>query len=377
MQRDTLVVCLTLGILIGAQTHRGYQNFHPRTAPLSEISGITHHHSDPDLFWVHNDSLDQPRLFLITKQGEERAEVHIQPADRSKVSHVDWEDIASSRLDPIDGENVIYVADSGNNFHWRSDLKIYAFQNLDGPSAQLKLIRTYPYQLPNQTQRPPTGFSPSRCLDSEALFWRRGELYLIGKCVLGGPTPIWHLPRQSGHVSETIQAKKVATLPIPPSAHPLFARVTAADYHHELDWLAVLTYRSVWVFKLSQTSGPSEDDPSEVSITEVTHCLLESVIPLSVSQAEGITWVENTTPVLRGKTDQPPETMRPALYHELLILTEAGRVHSLSVDTHTQGCRYGFSQWLHPLQRSATHRSNNWPIVDDLGRGHGAGRDRR
>ena len=90
---------------------------------ISEMSGLTRSHNYPGVYWVHNDSGDDPRVFSISGEGEliwppfvERSSWDGLPI--AVAANVDWEDITS------DGE-FIYIAETGNNGNARRDLGIY------------------------------------------------------------------------------------------------------------------------------------------------------------------------------------------------------------------------------------------------------------
>ena len=55
----------------------------PLKPPLDEISGMTRHLSTARQFWVHNDSLDQARIFLINDAGKLISE-HLLPHDQQE-----------------------------------------------------------------------------------------------------------------------------------------------------------------------------------------------------------------------------------------------------------------------------------------------------
>lgn len=314
----------------------------PLKPPLTEVSGVAQHLSRPQHYWVHNDSLDEARVFLVNERGALVSEHKLShtfdaESERWRAVNVDWEDIASTQSDPYDGDHVLYIADSGNNFHWRQDLRIYAFHEPSSESSSLKLISVYPYRFPHQTRTPPTSYDQvrGRCLDSEALFWWRGELFLIGKCVFGGPTRVWRLPRElltPPHSQRPLQRdlresvvgypeltlSPTALLKIPRSLHPLKARVTAATAHSKVDLLAVLTYQSVWLFKLS---GP----PRSPHIERVMSCPLTQASAQPIRQAEAIEWRDLSRDL-------------PTHHAQLLILTEGRGVHTLSMNLIKQEC---------------------------------------
>lgn len=95
---------------------------------LQEVSGISRSQRFEDVFWVHNDSGDEPRVFAITLQGDviypEFLPFHGQQPrpgrspwpghDIALAAHYDWEDIASDA-------DWLYIADTGNNGNARGN----------------------------------------------------------------------------------------------------------------------------------------------------------------------------------------------------------------------------------------------------------------
>jgi hypothetical protein len=100
----------------------------------SEVSGIIPVSGRKDLFWIHNDSGDRPRIAAIRASGEVAASYAVAGA-----SAVDWEDIADGPCPGADG-NHLYIADTGNNKGTRSDLSIYRLPEPEvrdaGPSEE-------------------------------------------------------------------------------------------------------------------------------------------------------------------------------------------------------------------------------------------------
>jgi hypothetical protein len=74
---------------------------------ISESSGLAASREHRDCLWVHNDSGDKPRLFLIDTSGQTRCVVDVKGA-----SAVDWEDMCSFE---IDSEPWLLIADVGDN----------------------------------------------------------------------------------------------------------------------------------------------------------------------------------------------------------------------------------------------------------------------
>ncbi|MAD60873.1 MAG: hypothetical protein CMH49_05085 [Myxococcales bacterium] len=150
---------------------------------ISEASGLCPSLLKQRHYWTHNDSLDQARLFLINDRGQLHHEVSLsyvspemsdqksrghteaQTQKQSRqslkqqnpfVSNVDWEACSSVHKDLYDGQSVVYVADTGNNFQWRQDLKVYVFQEsvkaqgaIKSTSPLLNYLKRYSIRFPH------------------------------------------------------------------------------------------------------------------------------------------------------------------------------------------------------------------------------------
>jgi hypothetical protein len=77
---------------------------------LNEISGMAASVKNPGCFWVHNDSGDEARIFLINTEGRIVCTVKI---DTDFTDNRDWEDIAVGP-GPVDGETYIYIGEIGD-----------------------------------------------------------------------------------------------------------------------------------------------------------------------------------------------------------------------------------------------------------------------
>ncbi|MAJ32522.1 MAG: hypothetical protein CMC18_07785 [Flavobacteriaceae bacterium] len=88
---------------------------------LVEISGIVPSVQNKGMFWVHNDSGDKPRLFLVNTA----LEVQFTILFSDEVKHVDWEDIT---LSTKDAKTMITIADIGDNRALRKNVTLYQFE---------------------------------------------------------------------------------------------------------------------------------------------------------------------------------------------------------------------------------------------------------
>ncbi len=91
-------------------------------AEIDEASGLVSSLNWPGLLWIHNDSGDKNRVFLIDKKAQWKATFNITGAENR-----DWEDIAISKFS--DGENYIFLGDIGDNeASYNNDYRIYKFK---------------------------------------------------------------------------------------------------------------------------------------------------------------------------------------------------------------------------------------------------------
>ena len=132
--------------------------------PITEMSGIVKSRTYDGVYWVHNDSGDEARLFAIDAEGRvifpsfltasyyaESAEPGREPwpgLSIAQASNVDWEDVAVE-----DGQ--LYIGDIGNNGNARRDLGVYVL-NEPNPRAiaMTRALRFLPLRYPEQSQFP-------------------------------------------------------------------------------------------------------------------------------------------------------------------------------------------------------------------------------
>lgn len=80
-----------------------------QTAQITEASGIAPSRLNPGVYWIHNDSGDQNRIYAIGPGG-----VHLATVYLNGFAARDWEDIASGP-GPVDGVSYLYVGNIGDN----------------------------------------------------------------------------------------------------------------------------------------------------------------------------------------------------------------------------------------------------------------------
>ena len=98
---------------------------------IRESSGLAASRVERGLFWTHNDSGDEQRIFAFDAAGRDRGEFRIPQAQAS-----DWEDMASVL---IDGKPYLILADIGDNARRRESCALYVIKE---PTSQKKTIKT-------------------------------------------------------------------------------------------------------------------------------------------------------------------------------------------------------------------------------------------
>lgn len=87
---------------------------------LGEISGIVSSRTYPGKYWVHNDSGDTGRIFLIDSVAKMSCEFHLEGVDAKDVEDIAW--VRDK------GRNYILLADIGDNLAKREEIKLYYFE---------------------------------------------------------------------------------------------------------------------------------------------------------------------------------------------------------------------------------------------------------
>ncbi len=219
---------------------------------INESSGIIKSQTHDGIFWTHNDSGDEARIFPLRIDGtshdlkrpeREMTGIHILAA-----GNVDWEDIA------LDKYGNLILIDCGNNSNARRDLMVYLIPEpvpYIGPS-QSHFYKRIPIRYLDQNAYPPENLN----FDCEAVFFARRYTYLLTKHRSDLHTKLYRMDTS-----------------IPSEMNPLTfidrfdiqGQVTGADASLDGERLAVLTYRKVEVPVESKDEVEGE---SQVTVQE-------------------------------------------------------------------------------------------------------------
>lgn len=203
---------------------------------IDEASGLVASRNFPGKLWLHNDSGDKNRIFLINNDGKWQNTIYLNGAQNR-----DWEDIAMSSFS--DNENYIFVADFGDNeASYNNEYFIYKFKEpktlpQQGIDIQINNIETIKYKYPDGAR------------DAEALLIDHAtkDLYIITK--REPQIRVYRIPAPQT-TNSVITAEFLAELPIGGTLGGIPAGATAADISVDNKEIIIKSYFQVFYWKL-------------------------------------------------------------------------------------------------------------------------------
>lgn len=206
-----------------------------------ENSGIVRSRVWPDVFWVQNDSGDEPRVYPVDRTGRVVGAARYPEATGVLIGgavNVDWEDIA------VDDAGHLIVADVGNNRNDRRDLVLYILDEPSPRAGRTTWKKKVFFRYPDQHLHP----APSQDFnyDCEGVFFAHGKVHLVTKHRSDTYCRIYRLESTAPHRTHTLTLV---------DAFDIGGKTTAADATPDGRRLAITTYDALWVFE----TGPGSD----------------------------------------------------------------------------------------------------------------------
>ncbi len=241
---------------------------------LAEMSGLAASTRHPGVLWTHNDSGNAFQVFAINELGAVLATLTLTGVDATALGRLDLEDIAVGPCAPGDGRSCLYVADIGDNFERRKQVRLFRFpepeQVADAPVTVEMLPFTY----------------PDRPHDAESLVIepRTGRLAVITKerASLGTVFAL------DGLVPDSVtKATRLGELRTPGDVD---FRTTAADLHESGQRLLLRTYTRVWEVRR----------PGATRLEELVQGQVAEVPGPSQAQSEALTYLPGGRAYLLG-----------------------------------------------------------------------------
>lgn len=247
--------------------------------PAKEHSGIVKSRQWPDLYWLHNDSGDQPRIYAMHRDGS------VYQSDRypdepgvliGGAINVDWEDIA------LTASGKLVVADCGNNSNDRRDLALYFLMEPRPQAGRTAHLNRVFFRYPEQHDFPAT--EDDFNYDAEAVFALGDVIYVCTKHRSDTNTRLYRLDSADGRDGEVHDLTLV-------DAFDARGKVTGADATADGKQVVLLTYTALWLFDVTDPqrplSGPVKWLPYEGAEDVEAVCFADDRTMLVGSEAEG------------------------------------------------------------------------------------------
>lgn len=210
--------------------------------PAKENSGIVRSRRSSMIFWMHNDSGDEPRIYPITIDGQVVASTRNPESPGVLIGgavNSDWEDIA------LDASGRIIIADFGNNSNARADLTLYFVEEPEPTAERTTYTRKVLFRYPDQTKRPAPASDFN--FDAEAIFTVGDEVFILTKNRSDTFTKLYRLATRDEGVVNVLEYI---------DRFNIDGQATAADASDDGKTLVVLTYERIWLFERDDLTTP-------------------------------------------------------------------------------------------------------------------------
>ena len=207
-------------------------------AALNELSGLAVSRRVPNRWWGLNDSGNAPVLYALSPDGRSQGQVTVSNLN------TDWEDLASYEQD---GQAWLAIADTGDNFSFRSQVSIWVLPEPTLPASGIAQTREIRFRFED---------GPRDC-ESLAADPGRGRFLLIDKG--RKPAGLYELPMKFTAGGELAVARRIADLPLiwegpvspalPAGVERYRGTPTAIDLSPDGRKLLILTYRHLAEFE--------------------------------------------------------------------------------------------------------------------------------
>jgi hypothetical protein len=205
---------------------------------IDEASGMVSSINMPGMFWLHNDSGDRNRVFLINSAAKWMGTFTL-----NGVQNRDWEDIAISKFP--DNENYLFVGDIGDNdANYNNEYFIYKFKEpktLPANTADVAInnVETIKFNYPDTSH------------DAEALMIDHAtkDLYIVTKREERIKVYILAYPQSTTNINKALL---VADLPIGGTLGGVPTGATAGDISIDNQEIIIKSYFQIFYWKLKK-----------------------------------------------------------------------------------------------------------------------------
>lgn len=217
-------------------------------ASISESSGLVASRRNPELFWTHNDSGDEPLIFAFDRQGKRRGVWRVEGAKAR-----DWEDIAAGP-GPERGRQYLYIGDIGDNRNARAEIIVYRLPEPlieagDAASSKKSPRRTETADVIRLQY-------PDGAHDAEALMVHpsTGDIYVVTKTI--SHSAVIYKLSSTASVANVNKLARVGEVSIP---SPLGSLITGGDISPDGRRAVLCDYLGAYELRLSADSNADFD----------------------------------------------------------------------------------------------------------------------
>lgn len=231
---------------------------------LAEQSGLAASTRHEGVFWAHNDSGNSFRVFALEASGKVLATVTLTGLEPKDVARMDLEDIALGPCASGETRSCLYLADTGDNFERRAQVRLFRFPEPEVADATVA-VETLAFSYPDRPH------------DAESLVIEAGtgRLAVITK----ERDSLGEVFALDGLAPGTVtKATHLGTLNAPGGVD---YRTTAAALHPSGRRLLLRTYTRVWEVRA----------PGASRLEELVQGQVAEVPGPSQAQSESITWL--------------------------------------------------------------------------------------
>jgi hypothetical protein len=252
----------------------------------------------------HNDSGDEPWIYILSKDGKLIRKVYIQG-----IRYIDWEDVSYDA-----DEDVLYIGDVGNNANNRRNLEVGKVTDffMDMRDTMQAVSRVLRYE--NQKEFPPS--ADDRHFDVEAMAYYKDYLYFFSKNRTSPYDGMLYMWKYSADLSSDVA---VLTDSLSIGGLMTFNWITAADISKNR--LALTSSMEAWIFAFVDT----------VTLRGGHQKINYS----NISQKESIAWLSADTLVLTDESSITPiQQVRIFGMDGRLAVSHFSGKKEVNLDTH-------------------------------------------
>lgn len=242
---------------------------------LDESSSAVPSRREPGVFWTHNDSGNDERLFAFDSTGRDLGRVRVTGAKNR-----DWEAMASG---PCAEGVCLYIGDVGDNLAQQQFVTVYRVPEPVAPGAgkptDVRAAAELRFRYPDGARD-----VESLWVDADTVLWLATKRPLRDGEGRYRPSLVYRLLPSTWSATDVVTAELADSLPLVPTSLRSTLITDAALSHAFGDSaqngrLAVRTYGAVYIFSASRSGRPG---------TVLARC---SLAALQEPQGEAVAWL--------------------------------------------------------------------------------------